>query len=193
MPLGLHNIHTSAHRALAEREDAQEGQAGSGPSCIPASEAASTRPSDRIGEWRVCQRPECARLFFLPVRRVRHGKGQFCSRPCASRANAAICFQRHPQRGALNFNYRGGLSGNKRTYVNRFRAKHPEKARAHDAVKNAIARGVLVKPLSCERCGCEPIEPLHAHHQDYARPLTVVFLCRPCHRQADAALRLASR
>lgn len=38
-------------------------------------------------------------------------------------------------------------------------------------------------PKPCEKCGAEKVEK---HHQDYARPLDVVWLCRPCHMQAHA-------
>ncbi len=39
-------------------------------------------------------------------------------------------------------------------------------------------RGRLV-PQACQGCGAEAAEK---HHPDYAKPLTVIWLCRPCHR-----------
>lgn len=79
----------------------------------------------------------------------------------------------------------------------RERGKHPERAkaaaqissawrkadirrgRAHRAVTNAVRSGKLVRQ-PCERCG--EIKSL-AHHEDYDKPLEVVWLCQPCHKQ----------
>lgn len=45
----------------------------------------------------------------------------------------------------------------------------------------ALKKGTLVRPGRCENCGkeCKP----HAHHDDYAKPLEVRWLCPPCHRR----------
>lgn len=37
--------------------------------------------------------------------------------------------------------------------------------------------GFLV-PAPCERCGAKAD---HKHHEDYAKPLDIVWLCRRCH------------
>lgn len=50
---------------------------------------------------------------------------------------------------------------------------------AHMAVSWAIRSGKLKRPAACEICGCAA--KLHAHHEDYARPLDVRWLCVPCH------------
>ncbi len=65
-----------------------------------------------------------------------------------------------------------------------WRERNPEKARAHRAVNNAIKVGKLTKPDHCEDCG-EATESLalHGHHEDYAKPLEVEWLCRGCHTQ----------
>jgi len=56
----------------------------------------------------------------------------------------------------------------------------PEKRKAHIAVGSAIKTGKLhVKP--CERCGYGI--GVQAHHEDYSKPLEVVWLCKPCHGQ----------
>jgi len=60
------------------------------------------------------------------------------------------------------------------------RQKHtPWKLRAREAVRRALASGKLVRPPACEECGtsCKP----HGHHEDYKRPLVVVWLCTACH------------
>lgn len=69
----------------------------------------------------------------------------------------------------------------KRIYTKRSREKNPEKYHAHSLVASAIKRGVLVKPSSCSICGKEGI--IHAHHEDYEKPLDVVWVCAKCHRK----------
>lgn len=62
----------------------------------------------------------------------------------------------------------------------KFRKENPDKYRAHSAVSNALRSGTLVRPSCCERCS-ETQPALHGHHEDYSRPLDVVWLCVPCH------------
>lgn len=58
--------------------------------------------------------------------------------------------------------------------------KRPEQAAAHAAVRYAIQRGDLVRQ-PCEKCGTTEI--VDAHHDDYAEPLEVRWLCRRHHRE----------
>jgi hypothetical protein len=60
-----------------------------------------------------------------------------------------------------------------------WRAKNIEKYKAHCAVNNAVRDGKMLKPHQCERCGAPP--PIHGHHDDYGKPLDVMWLCQPCH------------
>jgi len=134
---------------------------------------------------RVC--PVCARAFVALLRQVRRGRGIHCSGRCAAIGNARIGHARHPRLGAANPNFKGWRSRDNVYYKDRFRAKHPEKAAAHDAVSRAERQGRLHRPAACQRCGI--IGKTHAHHDDYAQPLQVLFVCRPCHRVLDAARR----
>ena len=63
----------------------------------------------------------------------------------------------------------------------RYVPKHPWQAWAQSKVWNAIDRGLLKKPDICEQCGefCKT----DGHHDDYARPLAVRWLCRWCHQE----------
>ncbi len=58
----------------------------------------------------------------------------------------------------------------------------------------ALKRG-LVQKGNCELCGV--VSPIEAHHEDYARPLDVRWLCASCHRElhrlAGAAMSEPSR
>ena len=61
-----------------------------------------------------------------------------------------------------------------------YRAKYPNKYKAHNMVNNAIRDGRLHQEC-CELCDKE--EGCHAHHNDYAKPLNVKWLCAACHSQ----------
>ncbi len=147
---------------------------------------------------RVCANPPCGRTFPVRELEVLRGYGRFCSQHCSGVAGGKAFAAKHPQDGANNHNFKGWASRNKRSYVDRFRANHPEIAAAYKVVKAAFASGTLVRPSACQRCGraCRP----HGHHDDYAKPLDVVFACRKCHRKLDldrqarlSADRIASR
>jgi hypothetical protein len=63
--------------------------------------------------------------------------------------------------------------------------KTPEKRTAHYAVNNAVRDGRLLKPSACSRCGREGVR-LEGHHDDYSKPLDVVWMCCRCHRRHHA-------
>ena len=68
-----------------------------------------------------------------------------------------------------------------------WKARHPERARAHMAARYALRSGLIARPIACQSCGnsCR----LEMHHEDYARPVDVRWLCKPCHAVADKARR----
>lgn len=55
---------------------------------------------------------------------------------------------------------------------------------AHTAVAKAIRNGLLTR-MPCVRCGHEKSV---AHHEDYDKPLDVMWLCQPCHKQRHKEL-----
>ena len=67
------------------------------------------------------------------------------------------------------------------------RRYYPEQQKARNTVNKAILRGQLERPKFCESCGSEgePFldgrAPIQAHHDDYDKPLEVMWLCRSCH------------
>ena len=74
------------------------------------------------------------------------------------------------------------------------KGKFPGKELARRLVRAAIQRGDLVRPTECEVC-CRPPgvssigTPLvQAHHDDYAKPLDVRWVCQLCHAQIHRAL-----
>lgn len=63
--------------------------------------------------------------------------------------------------------------------------------RAHAAVAAAVRRGQLQRG-PCEVCGAihgQDGAVIHGHHEDYSRPLDVVWLCRSHHRHFHAIVR----
>lgn len=58
----------------------------------------------------------------------------------------------------------------------------PEKLKARRAVAYAVRCGKIIKPDTCQRCSKPtPRHLLGGHHEDYSKPLEVVWLCRACH------------
>jgi hypothetical protein len=66
---------------------------------------------------------------------------------------------------------------------------HPEVHRCHQAVYEAINRGELTRPSKC--CICQTAGKIHGHHDDYEKPLTVVWLCPSCHKRVHKNVNLA--
>ena len=57
--------------------------------------------------------------------------------------------------------------------------EEPEKFQARNAVSNGIRDGKIERGTECFFCGATA--KLHAHHQDYSKPLDIFWLCPPCH------------
>ena len=60
----------------------------------------------------------------------------------------------------------------------RMRIKYPNKYHARTALGNAVRLGKMLRQ-PCEVCGAT--EHIHAHHNDYRRPLDVRWLCAKHH------------
>lgn len=59
---------------------------------------------------------------------------------------------------------------------------NPDKRAAHVILGNAVRDGRILKPDHCSKCGeFQPSRNIHAHHNDYSKPLDVVWLCVQCH------------
>jgi len=64
--------------------------------------------------------------------------------------------------------------------------ENPEKRRAQKRVEYALKVGKLVRQ-ACERCGAT--QRVQAHHDDYTRPLEVMWLCPIHHGERHRELR----
>ena len=70
----------------------------------------------------------------------------------------------------------------KKEWYREYRKSRYNKDRGRISARNksnhAVSSGAIDK-LPCEHCGKE--DNIEAHHHDYAKPLDVIWLCRPCH------------
>lgn len=75
--------------------------------------------------------------------------------------------------------------GNRLTkeWLDDYHAKFPKKTRAQRLVAYHVRKGTLVRE-SCGDCGSD--FHVHAHHDDYDKPLNVRWLCAACHHQWHA-------
>lgn len=73
---------------------------------------------------------------------------------------------------------RGNRQGRK--YSKEYQRRYPRKYKAQTMVNNALRDGRLRK-LPCEVCGAT--KRIHGHHDDYAYPLNIRWLCAAHHKQ----------
>lgn len=64
----------------------------------------------------------------------------------------------------------------KNGYVHRY---NPYRDRARRVLSVAIKKGLVRRPKKCSECGWKG--RVHGHHEDYNKPLEVVWLCQVCH------------
>lgn len=75
---------------------------------------------------------------------------------------------------------------NRKKAARKYLDENREKTRAHSKVKRAVKSGVIVKG-PCSVCGS--IENIHGHHEDYNKPLDVIWLCMKHHKELHRKVR----
>ena len=53
--------------------------------------------------------------------------------------------------------------------------------RARQVLRIAVKGGAVERPSKCSECG--GIGDIQGHHEDYSLPLSVIWLCRSCHKR----------
>lgn len=109
-----------------------------------------------------------------------------------------LCLECNRKRNAKYFST---PEGKRRSVIGarRHHERHPVQTVAKGLVRKAIARGDLVRPLTCEECGTIPPPTrsgrpsVQAHHPDYSQPLSVVWVCAVCHAQLHRREEAAQR
>jgi hypothetical protein len=67
----------------------------------------------------------------------------------------------------------------------------PIKRAARVALGNAIRDGKIKRPPECQICSVA--DGLHGHHEDYSKPLDVIWCCSACHAFIHAYWRAQER
>lgn len=69
----------------------------------------------------------------------------------------------------------------RKTKAEKFRSLPPEVRKARQTVAARIKYNTITRPSECDICKreCKP----DAHHEDYSKPLDIMWLCRSCHGQ----------
>jgi hypothetical protein len=133
-----------------------------------------------------CLCKELKPLDLFNADKTRHDGVQRRCKTCQLAANR-LWARRNPEvrRAALKRQYSNEVAriGHRST-----KTSQREKKAAHGAISRAIKAGVLTRPTECNRCQSTKF-PIHGHHDDYSKPLSVIWLCSPCHGDEHAALR----
>lgn len=107
------------------------------------------------------------------------GKCKECAKKDArEHRNANIDNVRLYDRQRAKLPHRRKLS---REYSEKYNNLFPLKRKAQWMVSNAIRSNKYIKPKLCQVC--ENDRKLEGHHDDYSKPLDIVWLCKPCHRK----------
>jgi hypothetical protein len=135
---------------------------------------------------------------FYHDRRAASGRQASCKE--CQKQRAAAWQRAHPDRH--------------RAHVSSWKASHPDQVRHYDGLarsrrdqvardfarlvvrvasttRRAVEAGLLVRPDRCSSCDRSDVA-LDAVHEDYERPLDVLWLCRRCHYSRSLARRRAT-
>jgi len=95
---------------------------------------------------------------------------KFCSKKCVD-----VSGEKHGL-------YVHGLRKDKSAWQKLQWLRYPEKMRARQKLHTEIRSGRM-KRLPCIKCGAIKSQ---AHHEDYSKPLEVIWLCQKCHNVEHA-------
>lgn len=135
--------------------------------------------------------PKCKRALklsdFHSSNGRRDGKDGMCA-DCRNRASRARFALNPDERRAYSraryHTYgqdRGGVSAESRL-------AHA----AHESLHRAVKQGRLIRSKDCKSCGANR-RRIEGHHDDYKKPLVVVWLCGTCHKRMHAAHSKSAR
>lgn len=104
------------------------------------------------------------------------------------RPNAFVCRQCNSSRTRKYATSKKGKESLNKASAKAY-LKYKEKWITRAKTRYAIKIGVIKKPTKCEVCEKKCTgHALQAHHEDYTKPMEVIFLCYSCHADADKRL-----
>lgn len=68
-----------------------------------------------------------------------------------------------------------------------WKRKNRKVANSHSLVAKHVKLGKLLRPKRCQKCKTDQGK-MEAHHEDYDKPLEVVWLCFKCHKKIHGKL-----
>lgn len=118
----------------------------------------------------------CAECHKEKVRENRAAKVDYY------RSYDAKRYQEDPKVKARHRRYRETEAGkvSMREARRKWEQENSDKRAAHVILRNAVRDGRIEKPDSCSICGADGTR-IHGHHEDYAKPLEVIWCCQKCH------------
>lgn len=75
----------------------------------------------------------------------------------------------------------------KKETISSYNKRFPEKRAARTTLQSHIVTGKISRPTSCQMCGCLCVP--HGHHEDYSKPLDVMWLCVQCHAKRHIEIK----
>lgn len=70
--------------------------------------------------------------------------------------------------------------GDRTSQSRRYSQLHRDAVLAQRKVDAACRKGILKRPNICSVCGIQS-DNIHGHHEDYGKPLDVIWVCWLCH------------
>jgi hypothetical protein len=116
---------------------------------------------------------------FHKDRTVKDGLSNCCI-PCRKAYNS-----RPEVRERNNLRKRIAFKKDRKRYYQLLEIAKTPKGRARGKLRDAVDSGKIIKPKNCPVCGKDKI--LHGHHNDYTKPLEVVWVCALCHTNLHKA------
>ena len=123
-----------------------------------------------------------------------YSKKKYCSTGCKNilltlSGEEKIEYIRKRNRDRVKAYYSTEKGGNIIKKHNKFYSmQFPEKTNARSALNYNLKAGKIVSPDFCSICKKQS-NRIEGHHEDYSKPLEVIWCCKPCHYKLDKQLQ----
>lgn len=116
----------------------------------------------------------------------------YCSEKCKNYKKHFSEDEKREFNRLRNKKYRNTESGKKvvSELQKKSNKKFVHKTRARTFLNQSIRIGKVIKPINCSICNKTNCR-IEGHHEDYSKPLEVIWCCTVCHYQLDKKLREA--